>query len=161
MESLKKLSLMEKVGAFVLGFIVLGIIFYGVRSLSRGYLINPLEFFLSWGMWLIILLVASAILYLLIIKFKKWKIWPIWLKSGVICVGIYLLISIIFLLLKNVHKKYWEIPFIPVAYLIRYGFGGGPHNDILNISLIIIISALIVFFVGAIIGLIVDKIKSK
>ncbi|MBR9691728.1 hypothetical protein GOV06_02985 [Candidatus Woesearchaeota archaeon] len=164
---MKNLSLIEKIGAFVLGFIVIGILFYGISSLSKGYLTYFPGFVLYWGLWLIGLLglaVIAYFIYKLIKQFKNWQSWRLWLKGGTIGIGIYTLIFIITFIFHNVTSKLPKIILmilIPGGYIFNYTLGSVFRitNDIIEISVAFMIHIIIGFLIGAIIGLIVEKVR--
>lgn len=98
--------------------------------------------------------------------FKKW---PIWLKGGLI-LNIPFLISFIYSFIKNDFLSHLlSIPFIPGFILSELFFRVGCNiKRVVNFStcpfglfIILIVCFLFYFLIGAIIGWIIEKIKSR
>ncbi|MBS3114557.1 hypothetical protein J4448_05640 [Candidatus Woesearchaeota archaeon] len=99
-----------------------------------------------------------------------WKDWPYWLKGGVIAVGIIILV-IVFLVpfgesdllgVGSVHSSgggpYWMLPFLPGFILVLIF---NPSTKPLGYFLFYGTPLILYFLIGAVIGWIVGKIKSK
>ena len=93
----------------------------------------------------------------------SWKNWPYWLKGGIILDVVYLLVVsmyVITFLIENISQSIFillyfiSFPAFLILRLIEYD----SHNVI---TYTIIISFLIYFILGALIGLIYGKIKNS
>ena|SRR3989344_1812488 len=103
-----------------------------------------------------------------------WEDWPYWVKGGLLAVTIYIIVTIILIPFGQVKSGYFkDVPYwimYPnfVGYLLSLSLTPspkpGPFLDFmisLNNLLIFIYSAIFYFLIGALIGWIVGKFKSK
>ena len=81
----------------------------------------------------------------------KWKDISYWLKGGLIAMGLYLLS-----LFENRIAIYLSYPIISIYFALT-----GESGAIYNFVPFIISSIIFYFIIGALIGLIISKIKSK
>jgi len=92
-----------------------------------------------------------------------WKDWPYWLKGGVIAAGINLLLLLLYYIFptpvfsfKKSYNQITSILGLPAFVVI-----GILPFSIFSIFWIIVVSTILFFIIGAIIGLIVGKVKSR
>lgn len=100
-----------------------------------------------------------------------WKNWPYWLKGGLIGDLIVIIGGLLTLLLSNIFPPFgllW-LPFLIILVLpVFFLCAGDPHFDLCSVGyltgfwyLFVLLVLVECFIIGAIIGLIVGKIKSK
>jgi K+-sensing histidine kinase KdpD len=90
-----------------------------------------------------------------------WSEWPAWVKGGVIAVVIELILFILLLLLESlrIDTSLWIVAF-PVSFIL-WGFVFGDNMTPFWFYLSYPLSVILWFIIGAIIGFIIGKIKSR
>ncbi len=97
-----------------------------------------------------------------------------WLKGGIIAIILMIILITVLFPIKSSCKNtfetrcapffaYWELPLLPSILVLEIAenFGLFLHNDFLIYSIAFLVSAIIYFLIGALVGLIYGKIKSK
>ncbi len=89
-----------------------------------------------------------------------WKDLDSWLKGGIIGIIVYILATLVFWIIGLIigAGAFFAIPSLPSLFVFNFEASAGQSS---NLFWVIIISILVYFLIGALIGWIVGKIKSR
>jgi ABC-type phosphate transport system permease subunit len=98
-----------------------------------------------------------------------WKDWPSWLEGGIILSGLYIIINILMLIAGYALGGEGLILFLitshfPIAFILHnlFNFSTSSTETFLGGSIIyLILNTIIFFLIGALIGLIIGKLRKK